>query len=229
MPTPAHRRRERENAAFLAALSRTGNARLAALVLGVNRATYYKRRAKHPAFASAWDAALRSSQAELAAECAEGGARLTPTELAPAAPGKAAAVPAGEPVIVRLARGRFQLRQAAAPCIGREAEDAFLAALSNSANKRWSAAQAGFAHSSFHRRAARDPAFARAVRRALAVGWRRVLDALYQALDRAQGPRGPGDEADWTDRIADCPLPPMSYEDAFHLLRFHEAAARRSG
>lgn len=57
MRTKARRRRA-ENAAFLAALAQTGNTRLAARRLGVNRCTYFERRAKDPAFAAAWDAAL---------------------------------------------------------------------------------------------------------------------------------------------------------------------------
>jgi hypothetical protein len=61
MPRPLKRRQREENARFLKALARTGNARLAALVLGVNRSTYTKRRAKHPAFAAAWDAALAAA------------------------------------------------------------------------------------------------------------------------------------------------------------------------
>jgi len=62
MPTPAGRRRTRENARFLAALTRTGNARLAARELGVHRATYTKRRARDPAFAAAWGAALAAAR-----------------------------------------------------------------------------------------------------------------------------------------------------------------------
>ncbi|HEY0028778.1 MAG TPA: hypothetical protein VGC35_13005 [Allosphingosinicella sp.] len=62
MPTPAARRRTRENARFLAALTRTGNARLAARELGVHRATYTKRRARDPAFAAAWAAALAAAR-----------------------------------------------------------------------------------------------------------------------------------------------------------------------
>jgi len=52
------RRQSLQNARFIAALRRTGNARLAASQLGVHRATYTKRRARNPAFAAVWDAAL---------------------------------------------------------------------------------------------------------------------------------------------------------------------------
>ncbi len=58
--TPAQQRR---NAAFLAALGRTGNVRLACRELGVHRGTYTKRRDKCPAFAAAWDSALAAAHA----------------------------------------------------------------------------------------------------------------------------------------------------------------------
>ena len=63
MPRPFTRRQHRQNARFLEALRRTGNARLAARLLGVHRSTYTKRRAKCPAFAAAWDAALSFAHA----------------------------------------------------------------------------------------------------------------------------------------------------------------------
>jgi hypothetical protein len=52
-----------QNRAFLDALARTGNARLAARELGVHRATYTKRRARCAAFAQDWDAALAAAHA----------------------------------------------------------------------------------------------------------------------------------------------------------------------
>jgi hypothetical protein len=72
MPTPAARRREAQNALFLHALSRTGNARLAARALGVHRATYTKRRARDPAFAAAWDSALAAARPHRRRPRAEG-------------------------------------------------------------------------------------------------------------------------------------------------------------
>jgi hypothetical protein len=233
MPRPLKPRQHQENARFLAALARTGNARLAALVLGVNRSTYLKRRAKHPAFAAAWDAALAAADTALAhsevqamAAAARAASRSSRAESRGAPPEPPQA---GDPVIVRSPSGRYQLRRGAAHRITAEAEEAYCRALSNSANKRWSAAQAGFAHSSFDRRTRRSPLFAAAAAHSLAIGWRRVLEAFYQAVDRLEGPKGHDDEADWAERIADCPLPPMTLEDAWHLLRFHEEAAMRAG
>jgi hypothetical protein len=231
MPRPLKRRPREENARFLKALARTGNARLAALVLGVHRSTYTKRRAKHPAFAAAWDAALRSADAALA-QAEEQAAAAAARAASRSSRAKSGGEPPqlGDPVIVRSPSGRYQLRRGAAHRITPEAEEAFCRALSNSANRRWSAAQAGFAHSSFHRRARRSPLFAAATEHSLAIGWHRVLEAFYQAVDRLEGPKGPDDEADWAERIADCPLPPMTLEDAWHLLRRRSFAFQeRSG
>ena len=63
---PLTRAQALENAAFLAELRRTGNAREAARRLGAHRAKFTKRRARHPAFAVQWDAALALAQASLA-------------------------------------------------------------------------------------------------------------------------------------------------------------------
>src|SRR5690606_16242658 len=65
MARPFNRRQALENQAFLAALRRTGNARLAARELGLHRSTFLKRRARHPAFAAEWDAALTLAHARL--------------------------------------------------------------------------------------------------------------------------------------------------------------------
>ncbi len=58
MPSPPTRAQQLENAAFLAVLRRTGNVRAAARELGRHRATFTRRRGKHPAFALEWDTAL---------------------------------------------------------------------------------------------------------------------------------------------------------------------------
>jgi hypothetical protein len=58
--TPAQ---QRQNAAFLAALRRTGNVRLACRTLGVPRATYTRRRKTCAAFATEWDMVLTAAHA----------------------------------------------------------------------------------------------------------------------------------------------------------------------
>lgn len=53
MPRPFTRAQALQNRAFLAAVRRTGNVRLAARELGVHRSTFTKRRGKDAAFATA--------------------------------------------------------------------------------------------------------------------------------------------------------------------------------
>lgn len=210
MPQRAPRRRTRENAAFLAALAQTGNARLAARTLGVHRAAYTKRRAKDPAFAAAWDAALAAAQARLA----KGQSLVTvPTSTR---------TRGGEPVLVRLKSGRLQLRLAPPGRMTRAGEAAFLRALSASANVRLSAAAAGFAHSTFYGRARRDRAFAREKRLALEMGYTRLEATLLAAFDPASG------EHDEWRRNDPPPIAPMTPAQALQLLYLHEKSVRQS-
>jgi hypothetical protein len=62
---PTSRAYALENAAFLRHLRRTGNAHEAARALATSRSRFTKRRAKDPAFAARWDAALVIAQASL--------------------------------------------------------------------------------------------------------------------------------------------------------------------
>ena len=135
-PRRFNRRQALQNRAFLAALARTGNVRLAARELGVHRSTFTKRRACSAAFAAEWDGALAAAQACLG--------RPQPRRRR-TGPGPA------PPHVVRLADGRLQLRAGKARRIDNDARQAFLAALSATANVRLSARAAGFAHSSFYR------------------------------------------------------------------------------
>jgi hypothetical protein len=153
----AHRpftpRQLRQNAAFVAALRRTGNARLAARELNVHRATYTKRRTKCAAFATEWDMALAAASAAFRLA---GGARMPAAGRGPDVQRpEDLRTKGGEPTIVRLANGRLQLRLAPPGRMTDTAEKTYLLALSASANIRLAAKAAGFAHSSFYRRARR--------------------------------------------------------------------------
>src|SRR5688500_6407072 len=209
MPRPFNRRQALENQAFLAALARTGNARLAARELGVHRSTFTKRRVRDAAFAAEWDGALALAQARLG----QGLARE---------PGRA---DAAEPQVTRLANGRLQLR---APPPGRRridraAQQAFLAALSATANVRLSARAAGFSHASFYRLRDHNPAFAREMRMALEMGYERIEMALLESF----APESCRDDA-W--RNNDPPaIPPMSAAQAIQMLYLHQKEARLWG
>lgn len=195
MARPLSPRQLAENEAFLAALTRTGNVREAARALGVNRSTFTKRRAKHPAFATAWDAALAAAAATPAGEEAQGLHRVR-------------------------TRGGSQLRRNRAGGITRGAEQAFLLALSATANVRLAAAAAGFSHASFYARRRRDPVFAREMRLALEAGYDRIELALL-----VQGTGGGGAAEAWRHNDPP-PIPPMTANQALQLLYLHQKEAR---
>lgn len=219
MPRPFTRAQALQNRFFLAALSRTGNARAAALELKVHRSTYMKRRARCPAFAAEWDSALVCAHAAFQRA---GGAQ--PPDPRPRS--RSARPPlrteGGEPVIVRLKNGRFQLRRALPGRITKAGEQAFFRALSASANVRLSAAAAGFAHSSFYARRSKSRPFAREMRLALAEGY----DRLEAAALAAGLPESHADDC-WrhNDRP---PIPPLTADQALQLLSLHEKSVRQS-
>lgn len=199
MPRPFTRAQAHENRAFLKALAKTGNAREAARALGAHRAKFTRRRAKHPAFAAEWDAALASAHAMLQK-------------------GRASTA---EPTLHRTPSGRVQLRRPGGRRrLTRAAEQAFLAALSATANVRLSAAAAGFSHAAFYARKKQSPAFAREWRLALARGYERLELALV-AGTLAESHR---DDA-WRHNDPP-PIPPMSCNQALQLLYLHQKEAR---
>ncbi|HEX2763215.1 MAG TPA: hypothetical protein VHM92_05135 [Allosphingosinicella sp.] len=204
-------RQQVQNSAFLGALARTGNARLAARELGVNRSTYTKRRARSRRFAAQWRAALAASQA-----------RLAGTPAAPPPDPKALRTVGGEPHLVHRKDGTLQLRRARTGWMTPAAETRFLQALEGSANVRMSSAAIGFAHTTLYRRRTRSPAFAEATSAALDTACLHLRAALMQAFDRLAGPQYGDTEEGWEERTRDCPLPPMTVDDVLQLLRFHD-------
>jgi hypothetical protein len=227
MPRPFNRRQQAQNRAFLDALARTGNARLAAAELGVHRSTYLKRRARCPAFAAQWDAALVTAHARFPrssprlrgeGDRPKGGGGAPSAARAASAPLRTSG---GEPVLVRLKSGRVQLRRARPGRMTKAAEQAFLRALSACANVRLAAAAAGFAHSSFYARARASPAFAREMRLALAEGY----DRLEAALLAAELPES-GADGEWRSNDPP-PIPRMTPGQALQLLFLHEKSVRQ--
>ncbi|MBC3943045.1 hypothetical protein [Sphingomonas albertensis] len=208
------RRQAAQNAVFLAALRRTGNAREAASTLGYNRSTFTKRRAAHPAFAAKWDAALafasaalkdppRNAEGDRRPEAGGGGGSPQPrrTDITP--------------TTTRTANGRLQLRRPPANRLGHAAEQAFLTALSATANVRLSAAAAGFSHSAFYARRKASPAFAREMRLALELGYEQVEAALLASILP-----GAHDHDEWRHNDPP-PIPPMTANQALQLLHLH--------
>jgi hypothetical protein len=230
---PFTRAQALQNAAFLRALARTGNARLAAAQLGVHRATYTKRRAHNRRFATLWDAALAFAAAQInetqnqprSSRAKSRGAGTdsshTPFDFAQDERKLTSAEPnrprtkGGEPVPVRLANGRVQLRRAKSGRMTKAAEQAFLAALSATCNVRLAAVAAGFTHSAFYQRAKRDPGFRREWRLARAEGHQRLELALLEGFQ----PESHEDDA-WRHNDPP-PIPPMTPQMAIQLLAMH--------
>ncbi len=227
---PFTRRQALQNAAFLDALRRTGNARLAARLLGVHRATYTKRRARSAAFAQAWDAALAAAHA---AFHLAGGPR--PPEGKKSSPAFAGEgdhakhgggahfrTEGGELFVCRTQGGRLQLRRAAAGWISKAGEQAFFRALSATANVRLSAAAAGFSHASFYAKRRTRPAFRREMRLAHTMGY----DRVEMALIASSLPESHEDDG-WRHNDPP-PIPPMTAGQAIQLFALHQKSIRMS-
>ena len=194
-----------QNRAFLHAVRRTGNVQEACRALGVHRNTYLRRRGKCAVFAADWDAALAVAHARL----------NTRTDT------KARDRDAGaEPHVIRTRSGRLQLRRQQPHHLGRAQEQAFLAALSATANISLSAAAAGFSKTSFYKRRRTSPAFAREMRMALQMGYDRLEMALLASFD----PESHADDA-WR-RNDPPPIPSMTPTQAIHLMNLHQKEAR---
>jgi hypothetical protein len=207
-----------ENAAFLRALRRTGNIRLAARESGMKYGTIQHRRARHPAFAQAVDATIALAQADFEAQ----GGRAAPVapRSAITADERGHCTKGGEYAVVRRRDGKLQVRSAQPNKLTRQCEQAFLAALSATANVRLSAAAAGASVAAFYRRRRKNPAFAREMRLALQMGYDRIEMALLET-------GLPGSHADDAWRHNDPPpIPPMTANQALQLMYLHQKEAR---
>ena len=122
--------------------------------------------------------------------------------------------------MVRLASGKLQVRRAQPGKLTREAEQAFLAAVSATCNIALSAAAVGAAEAAFNRRKRKDPGFARELQMALEEGYLQLEMALLESFS-ADG----HEHDDW--RRNDPPaMPPMSVDQALQLLYLHQKEAR---
>lgn len=216
MPRPFDRNQRLENAAFVKALARTGNVRAAAREIGVAYGTIQHRRRVHPAFRSETDAALAGAQARLDSA---GGCR-GPEAKPDAGARTGHRTRGGETVVVRRRDGKLQIRAAQPGKLTRDCEQAFLSALSATANVRLSAAAAGAAPGAFYRRRRKNPAFAREMQLALEMGYERIEMALLDSFR----PDSHADDA-WRHNEPP-PIPEMTVNQALQLLFLHQKEAR---
>lgn len=220
MARPLNRAQRLENRAFLKALAACGNVREAARRIGVKYGTIQHRRRAHPDFAAGWDAALAVAQARLTR--AGGAKRPRGRPGGKVAMGAPAAhrTKGGEAVVVQRRDGRLQLRRAQPGKLTRECEQAFLAALSATANVRLSAAAAGASVAAFYRRRRRNPGFAREMHNALCMGYERLEMALMASFEPTAA-----EDDDWQHNDPP-PIPSMTANQALQLLYLHHKTAK---
>lgn len=204
-----------QNEAFLEALRRTGNPRLAAASLGVHRSTYSKRRARCAAFAARWDSAILACHAALKLG---GGPR-------PAEETGALRTKGGEIIVGRTRGGRLQLRRAPPGRMTEAGERHFLRSVAASANIRLSAAATGFTPSAFYQKKKKRPLFASEMKISLTIGFDRLeYAAMERMLETLHG------RPAWLgEAIAGNPLAPMSWDQAFQVLCLHRNTVRLDG
>lgn len=220
MARPLTRNQTLENTAFLRVLRRTGNVRLAARTVGVTHTTLQHRRKHHPAFAARWATAVAVAEARLNG-IGPSGPKAASTDGAPGChPRTAHRTRGGETVVVRRNDGKLQIRAAQPGKLTRACEQAFLAALSATANVRLSAAAAGASVAAFYRRRRKNPAFAREFRLALGHGYDTVECALMESFR-------PDSHADDAWRHNEPPaMPSMTVDQGLQLLHHHQKEAR---
>jgi hypothetical protein len=210
-----------QNRIFLKLLRRTGNVRLTCRELGLNYGTMQDRKRKHPGFGLKWDAALLFAQAKFN-EVGRRGPLHRKRSPSPGNPGAEICsfrTVGGEMVVCRRNDGKLQMRRAQPGKLTREAEQAFLAALSATCNIRLAAAAVGAAFNAFNRRRRQDPAFDREMRMAIARGYEALEMALLEGMAAASH-----EHDDW--RHNDPPaIPPMSVNQALQLMYLHQKAA----
>lgn len=129
---------------------------------------------------------------------------------------------------MRWSRRIGQIRLAHPGKLTRACEQAFLRALSATANIRLAAAAAGASPAAFYRRRRRDPAFAREFRIALRIGYDRLEHAAMERTLQAMRMDG-GDPVWLAGALADNPIPPLSFDQALQLLCLHRNSVRLDG
>lgn len=221
MARPLTREQVHENRAFLRLLAEGGNARTAARGIGRAFSTMMHRRGAHPDFARGWDAAVAAADARFHAT----GGRQRP--VGPTGRGEDCAARmaerrtrGGEPIVVMSRNGRLQVRGAHPNKLTAQAEQAFLLALSATANVTLSAKAAGASPAAFYRRRRRDPAFQREYELALAQGYERLEMELLSNCDPAAYAH------DGWRHNEPPPVPTMTVTQALQLMYLHQKAAR---
>ena len=233
MDTPPRRYRlkltQAELDRFLKALAEIGNLTLAAERVGRHRSTFVKRCTRDPAFAARCGAAVAAFRlSSLSRSDGEGSRSLKASGGgATAGPGPNAPLKCttGDLVLVHGRRRPAQIRRAGGGELTEAGLHAFLQALAATANIRLAADSVGVWPNAIRQRRHRDPAFDRAVRQALRIGYDRLEAALVESACRAFDPDAGHEE--WLDRNGGPDLPKMNVGQALMLLAQHRRTCRQ--
>ena len=170
--TKPSKRAPRWQAAFLRALARCGNVRMAAEAAGIDKTVTYSRRKADPRFAAAWDRAKARSAARLSAGLV--------SDLRDATPGKAADA---RPLVIHAGHSFLPPRLQRSRARGWNAarERAFLQRLADTGNVAEAARSIGMTCPSIYKRRAQDSVFRKAWDAALAAGIAALEEQLIEA------------------------------------------------
>ena len=188
-------------AAFLAALGETGNQTLAAERARVSSSWVQLHRKGDPEFRRESDAAIAEARARLA---------RAPAMRPPAGWGSLE----GEELVVRgSGRGRTQIARARLSQWTPRLETRFFATLAATCNVKAACAEVGMSATAAYNHYRRWPTFAARWDAALENGYVRLELGLLESA---------GNIFSATDVMLDAPLPPMTIDQAIHLMHMHK-------
>jgi hypothetical protein len=191
--------------AFFRALAATGNQTIAAERAKVSRSWVTLHRAGDPAFRARMEAAVAEAKARFDRLDAEGG------DMAPASGWGSLD---GEELVVRGTNGRrTQIARARVKQWSPRVEDRFLAVLAATCNVKAACAEVGLSAASAYNHRHRWVRFAERWDAAVETGYVRIQLALLESSGTMFGNR---------ELPPEVPIPPMTAEQAIHLLHMHK-------
>jgi hypothetical protein len=213
----SHKTSPARRAAFFKALGETGNQTLAAERAKVSRSWVQLHRSTDPEFDEACRAAIVEAKAHFDRLSANGAGASKP----PSGWGHLD----GEELVVRGSGGsgggrRVQIARARLHQWTPRIEDRFLATLAATCNVKAACAEVGLSQASAYLHRERWPGFARRRSEAIAQGYARIEEALTQNGENLfSSPELP----------PEAPMPPMTVEQAIHILHMHRNEVREIG
>lgn len=225
---------EKRRAAFLRALEATANITLSAERTCVSRSWVLAQRKCDAAFDAACVAALAAAKARLGAHTErrppKGWGHLDGVELVVRGTGGAALRDAAGAAPLRQGSGqaqdgrksgrRVQIARARAHQFSPAVEDRFLATLAATCNAKAAMAEVGMSKGAAYTHRKRWPAFARK--------WDEAIETAYARIELALVANG-GNMFSASELPPEAPIPPMTVDQAMHLLHMHKYEVREIG